>query len=135
MRQTLKGKKKKEKKRKKNPRFRNSRTSVLVVLQSVTPLASRPVCLHLLGRFGAGIWWFWSPLVVGRGLADLWGGGLAGLWAGGLVAAWWACKWWPSGPVRWRPGRPVGRHAAAAWAGGSRRVLSVYCGTEKLSTG
>jgi hypothetical protein len=42
---------KKETKKKKNHQFWNSRIAILVV-----PLASRPVCVCLLGRFGALLW-------------------------------------------------------------------------------
>jgi hypothetical protein len=58
--QTLKEKKKK------NPcsgniEFQSSEFSLQNFSSGVTPLAFRPVCLGLLGRFGAGIWWCWSP--------------------------------------------------------------------------
>jgi hypothetical protein len=51
------------KKGKENHQFRNSRITLLVVL--VLPLASSLVCMCLPGRFGACIWWCWSPPVAG----------------------------------------------------------------------
>jgi hypothetical protein len=32
----------------------------------LTPLASSSVCLRLLGRFGAGVWWCWESSFGGH---------------------------------------------------------------------
>jgi hypothetical protein len=74
----------------------------------VTPLASSPVCLCLLGRFGAGIWWCWRLPVVDGGWCT--GQQVGGQWSGGSVG------WQPSRMARqkpgmsavWRPGGPLG---------------------------
>jgi hypothetical protein len=53
------------------------------------PLASSPVCMHLLGRFGAGVWWCWGPPVAGAAVLIVQQvSGLAGQRAGGWAAVW-----------------------------------------------
>jgi hypothetical protein len=90
--------KEKERKRKKIPgsgtvEFQNFSLSS----SGVTPLAYSPACLHLLGRFGTGVLWCWSPLVGwqwmvssrpmgGQCPSGLAGGPVGGLCPGGLAA-------------------------------------------------
>jgi hypothetical protein len=75
----------------------------------VTPLASCLVCLCLLGRFGAVVWWCWSPPVVG----GRWAGPR---WACG-VEAWWGSRQVADRAVAWQAGMPMGLRpgGAEAW--------------------
>jgi hypothetical protein len=63
----------------------------------ITPLASSLIHLHLLGRFGAGIWWSWSPSVVD-----------GSRYASGLAVRAWLSRFLDSGLVGWQLGRPEG---------------------------
>jgi hypothetical protein len=71
----------KEKRNKKEKKIPDSGTVEFHLSSSVvTPSASSPICLHLLGRFGASVWWCWSPPVTG----DNW-------CASGHPVIWWVC--------------------------------------------
>jgi hypothetical protein len=74
---------KKCKKRKKNHQFWNSRINC----SDVSPLASSPVCLCLLGGFEALLRW-----------SAKWGPGGAGIWQACKAGAWWEPK--GQGPSR-----------------------------------
>jgi hypothetical protein len=66
---------------KKNSRFRNNRISVLIVPICYSFSIQSSMCLP--GKFGASVWWFWSPPVWG--VAAWWGRSLVGLQGGGLA--------------------------------------------------
>jgi hypothetical protein len=123
-------------KRKKKKEFPGSGTVFSLSSSGVTPLASSPVCLLLLGRFGAGVWWCWSPPVAGGsccagmpagrqqpfGPVGQWAGsGLAGLRGGGLVGQW--------------LGGSAGQGPGGQQQHGGLLVRSVYCRMEKPSMG
>jgi hypothetical protein len=94
--------------KKKNHWFMNSRISLSC--SGVTPLAFSPIFLCLLGRLRAGIWWFWSPLVVGGG----WVVDRLVFW----VVAWRIHGPRPSELPVWRVGsRLVGRCMVVQWCG------------------
>jgi hypothetical protein len=120
----------KRKRKKKNHQLRNWRITFSIVLV-LHFLASHPVCLCLLDRFGSSIWCYWSPVVVGSG------------WVAGAWRACWVVAWWASGhcltgqqlvrpmgsvhgrsagqrpvrPVGWQPGGVVAQQACGMGPG------------------
>jgi hypothetical protein len=84
-------------------------------------LASNPVCLHLLGRFGDSVWLCWSPLVAGwwaSGQAAVWKCHRVEAWQFHGAEAWWPSEQWSGFSVGQRPGRPVSSTLVGLQGGG-----------------